>query len=387
MNISVIIHGRQPALGRIELESLYSKNSVSSIGKEASLLNLSPDDVQFSRLGGAVKLGKVLAKIPSVSWQDIEKYLQHNIPDHLDNLDEGKLRIGLSVYGFNISPQKINATALSIKKTIKNHGKSVRVVPNNETSLSSAQVIHNKLTKTNGWEFLIIKDTNKTILALSEDVQDISAYAARDQARPKRDAKVGMLPPKLAQIMINLAVSDKDPSTILDPFCGTGVVLQEALLMGYSVYGSDLDPRMIDYTDANLTWLGSNFKDTRLEQADATSHIWNRVFDTIVSETYLGRPLAQEPDREILQKIIQDTDTIHKKFLLNLRPQITAGTRICLAVPAWKTKTGFKHLPTIDKLKEMGYTRLSFAHAKGDELIYHREGQFVGRELVVLTKD
>src|SRR5438132_1608433 len=83
-----------------------------------------------------------------------------------------------------------------------------------------------------------------TILAQTVKVQDIAAYAQRDQARPKRYAKVGMLPPKLAQIIINLAVGrlpdnqlasicdipagEQIPRphlelTLLDPFCGTGV--------------------------------------------------------------------------------------------------------------------------------------------------------------------
>lgn len=60
-------------------------------------------------------------------------------------------------------------------------------------------------------------------------VQDIESYTARDQARPMRDARVGMLPPKLAQIIINLALSNNDITEVLDPFCGTGVVLQEGI--------------------------------------------------------------------------------------------------------------------------------------------------------------
>ena len=59
---------------------------------------------------------------------------------------------------------------------------------------------------------------------------------------------------------------------LLDPFCGTGVVLQEALLMGYDVYGTDLEPRMIDYSGANLDWLSERFdlsgREMRLEAGE-----------------------------------------------------------------------------------------------------------------------
>lgn len=70
----------------------------------------------------------------------------------------------------------------------------------------------------------------------------------RDYGRPARDARVGMLPPKLAQIMLNLSVKDEKSGTVLDPFCGTGVLLQEAALAGFDFIGSDIEPRMVEMT-------------------------------------------------------------------------------------------------------------------------------------------
>jgi tRNA G10 N-methylase Trm11 len=147
--------------------------------------------------------------------------------------------------------------------------------------LNSAQVLHNKLTTKGAWELLVIKDGKNTILAQTIFVQDIEAYAARDQARPARDARVGMLPPKLAQIMINLANPPKD-AAILDPFCGTGVVLQEAMLMGFSTVGTDLEARMVEYTKKNLDWLNDKFQplnsNYKVEQGDATIILGRKIY-------------------------------------------------------------------------------------------------------------
>jgi tRNA (guanine10-N2)-dimethyltransferase len=222
-------------------------------------------------------------------------------------------------------------------------------------------------------------------------VQDIDAYAARDQARPKRDAKVGMLPPKLAQTIVNLATGNSDKEvTLLDPFCGTGVVLQEALLMDYGAVGTDLEPRMVDYSQANLDWLQQRWHLPRgkfsLEVGDATNHHW-QPFDSVAAETYLGRPFSSLPDAQTLSQVIRDVDTIHRKFLRNLASQTKPGFRACLAVPAWHVAgNSVKHLPTLDSLQEMGYTRMSFVHARNEDLVYHRPGQIVGRELVVITR-
>lgn len=398
---TIAILGRQPSLGIAELESLYGAEHLRPVGTQATLLDIAHGDIEFSRLGGSVKLGKILTMLETADWQKVQAYLLKTIPEHLQYLPEGKLKLGLSVYGLSATVPRINATALSLKKVIRNAGKSVRIVPNTTTELSSAQVLHNKLTGSLGWEFLIVRDGDKTILAQTVAVQDIDAYAARDQARPKRDARVGMLPPKLAQLIINLAV-DKltDGSkqlTVLDPFCGTGVVLQEALLMGYAVYGTDLDPRMVEYSQTNLNWLAKNYElqttNYKLSHGDATNHEWPdlRTKDsgqktTVACETYLGRPFSALPPQGVLEEVMRDVDIIHRKFLKNIARQTESGFRMCIAVPAWKTKSGFKHLMTLDSLEELGYTRQSFVHADDSELIYHREGQIVGRELVVLTR-
>lgn len=402
MTQTVCILGRQPELGLAELESLYGAEDLRRVGGQAALLNIEPSQVDFSRHGGTVKFCKLLTILDTTNWSDIQKFLEQVVPEHATKLPEGKLKLGLSIYGLGAGAKQINATALSLKKVIKKTGRSVRVVPNTEPFLNSAQVLYNQLTSELGWELVLIKDGSKTILAQNIAEQDIDAYAARDQKRPKRDARVGMLPPKLAQIIVNLAASECDPGkqecgpgenkgmTVLDPFCGTGVILQEAALMGYDIYGTDLEPRMADYSKANLDWLGEHFAHPpfsyHVEVGDATSFLWPEESNFMASEVYLGRPFSTLPAPEILSENIQNTNLIIKKFLKNLAYQTTTGYRLCLAVPAWNAKNGFKHLPLIDQIEDLGYNRVSFVHLKNEGLIYYREDQIVARELLVLIR-
>ncbi len=387
MSKSLAILGRQPAIGLAELESLYGAESLHPV-PGGVILDMPTNDIDFKRLGGSMKLAKLLTILDYTDWGKIEDYLAVEIPKHTQNLSEGKFTLGLSAYGFNSNPRRINATALYLKKVIKATGQGVRIVPNKSLELSSAQVLHNKLFTSHNWELLLLKDGNKTYLAQTTNVQDIDAYAARDQARPKRDAKVGMLPPKLAQTLINLA-NPAPETTVLDPFCGTGVLLQEAILMGYKAYGTDLEPRMIEYSQKNLQWLNETHHTSAnpvLDVGDATNYKWNEPFETVACETYLGRAFTTHPDQQTLRKVMQDVDTIHEKFLKNLANQTKSGQLICIAVPAWSVGQQFKHLKTLDSLGNLGYTRVSFAHADNQDLIYHRDGQIVGRELVVLKR-
>lgn len=394
MFLSLCILGRQPKLGLAELESLYGAESVKQVGETAALLDKDPTEVAFNFLGGSVKFCKVLTELDTVSWLDIQKFLVTAIPQHSKMLPAGKLRLGFSVYGLKAKPNQITGSALEVKKILK-IDRPVRVVPNKDAVLNSAQVLHNQLTSDLGWELVFVRNGSKTIVAQNIAEQDIEAYAKRDHGRPKRDAKVGMLPPKLAQIIINLAAGEAlAPScgptnpldrTILDPFCGTGVMLQEALLMGYKAIGTDLEPRMIEYTEENLRSLNLDPKSWQLELGDATEKQWSN-FDLVAAEGYLGQPLSTSPPPAKLDEIIQGVNTITKKFLQNLAKQTQPGFRLCLAVPAWQIGHNFKHLPLIDQITDMGYNRMSFVHAGVNDMIYHREGQIVGRELLVLKR-
>ncbi len=383
----IYILGRQPAIGLAEIESLYDARSLRPVGGIAAVVE-SDNEVDFSRIGGAIKAGKILTTIDSTDIDAIKKQLEKTIVTHLHDLPEGKLKLGISCYGLKINPSKITALGLGLKKVIKTKGRSTRLIPNPEAALNSAQVLNNKLTSELGCELLLVRDGLNTIIAQTTAVQDIDAYTLRDRGRPKRDARVGMLPPKLAQTIINLASSTAElpGKRLLDPFCGTGVILQEAALMGLSVYGTDLDERMIRYSRDNLNWLKRSF-DWYLHEGDATDTTWQQPIDIVACETYLGRPFTNTPDNVILQKTIGDCDTILKKFLKNIASQTKSGTRMCLAVPAWFVEGRTYHLKSLDHLSDLGYNRISFVHSFDKDLVYHREGQIVGRELLVLTRN
>jgi tRNA G10 N-methylase Trm11 len=396
------ILGRQPVLGLAELESLYGGEHLRPLGDNA-LLDIDAGEINFKRLGGTIKVARILAEIDSTDWTGITKYLLKNVPPHLQHLPEGKFTLGLSAYDLKTDVESINRTGLAIKKIIRKSGRPVRVVPNKALALNSAQVLHNKLTHLGAWELLLVARGDKTLLAQTMFVQDIDAYAARDQARPRRDSRVGMLPPKLAQIIINLAAGAPGSFTdhaddkkamarwnILDPFCGSGVILQEALLMGYSVTGSDLDERMVAYSKENVSWLIEKNPNIEgrvvLEVADAATAKWP-PFSVVASETALGPPLSSLPLPDKFKSLVSETNLIIKKFLKNLQPQLRPERKICIAVPAWRDSNNkLIDLPLIDQISDLGYNWVDFQHMERADLVYFREDQTVARRLLVLEK-
>ena len=268
----------------------------------------------------------------------------------------------------------------------------MRLIPNKEPALNTATSHHNKLgLSPNKVEILVVADRKNIIVAESVGAQNISAYAARDQERPKRDAFVGMLPPKLAQIMVNLATQgSSDQLTVLDPFCGTGVVLQEALIAGYDVYGSDLSDKMIDYSNINIDWIKQKYRleaSSRIHQGDAMTTKWQAPIDAIVCEGYLGQPFSAPPSPAKLREVRGNCNHIISSFLKNLAQQISTDTPVCLAVPAWRDASGrLSHLDLTSQLDSLDYQRVDLQHVDQRDLVYFREDQVVARELLILRK-
>lgn len=66
------------------------------------------------------------------------------------------------------------------------------------------------------------------------------------------------LDPKLARAMVNLAGNNLRVKKIIDPFCGAGGILIEAVLLGKTVVGYDIDRVQVNRANINLEALGLN---------------------------------------------------------------------------------------------------------------------------------
>ncbi len=382
----IALLGRQPKLGLAELEAVYGANAVSPFGEHAALVDAPM--FELSRLGGTLKAGRIVMR-ENGNWLAVSRKIIHHYQKHWAGF-EGKLTLGVSAYGFDVPARDVQKTGIILKQTLKKSNVSLRLIPNDSVALSTATSHHNKLgLSDNKIELFIIRNGSQVVVAESIGAQNITAYARRDQGRPKRDAFVGMLPPKLAQIMINLAGPDSS-ARILDPFCGTGVVLQEAALLDHAVYGTDLAEKMVRYSHDNLEWLHDSHHisfDWNVQEGDAMTATWQQPIGAVVCETYLGQPFSAPPSPAKLADVRKNCNYIISTFLKNIGTQITTGTPLCVAVPAWRDVSGyFTHLPFIAKLDELGYETVSFKNVTAQDLLYYRDDQIVARELLVIRK-
>lgn len=372
------ILGRQPELGLIELESILGPETVKAFGQHAVIS--SPPDI--NRLGGTIKLGRIITRLPR---QRLDRLDRLELDTATLPRPEGKLTFAVSSYGLSLAPRELEAFGLTLKKQLKTAGSVRLVMPKpGSNEISAAQLKFNGLPQA-GFEVLIAGNGRELVVALTEAVQDIDAYTARDRERPARSAKVGMLPPKLAQILINTTHAP----AVYDPFCGTGVILQEALLMGREAYGTDLEPEMVAATRTNLTWLAARSETLptwQAEQADAREVRLPQKPLAIVSEGYLGPNLTATPHPDDLPALMAPLLDLYRASLANVASQLPSGAEVALCAPAWRLKDAWKALPIIDEVGDLGYTRKDFETVRRHPIVYGRPGQAVGRALILLRK-
>ena len=333
-------------------------------------------------LGGTVKIGRVVDEVRSTNPDTIKQHLYEHAADYFQEQQQSR-NLGISVIDGQIP--KYRQWCFNLKKQLRQNGLKVRIVLDDSQTLNAAQVRYNRLHHSPNVEILVAIGRDCTRIAVTEWVQDMDNYRQRDMERPCRDLKTGMLPPKLAQIMINLAGG----SYVFDPFCGSGVVLQEALLMGKRAGGSDISNQMIDCSRRNLQWLQTGWAVAApdyLETADARTIQLPDNVTSIVSEGYLGPLLKQPAQSASARSYADEADNLLQSTLARLQPQLPSQTPVVLAAPVWRTAAGMVTPTLVDAQSVTGYNRVRLPGVEHHDLRYIRDDQHVGRHLIVLEK-
>lgn len=328
------------------------------------------------RLGGTVRLAWG-------EWCTFEELPQksHDIVTKLLAPKSGKWTVGASVWGKGIIPHRF---ALNLKKKLQAEGKSVRTLTaQTGLQLNSAQVLHNKLAYLSygsGVELILIQRGQQWWCGVTLTSQDISDYTNRDFGIPRPDPVSGMLPPKLAQAMINLAVGTEKAS-VYDPFCGNGRIVMEAALMGLDAYGSDIAPTKVTAAQENMGWLEHEYgvlaHVERVWEADATQSPARKISPPwyVVAEPYLGPPLRQPLPINHKQEWLAELERLYHDFFMTWSSVMTADRprSFLMIFPRAKTFGGGEvsvYEALVDRLNKMGYSsKVLFCYDRPDSLV------------------
>jgi tRNA G10 N-methylase Trm11 len=347
-------------------------------------------------VGGVERAGKVETQQETdVTVQDLLRVLSPTAK---------KVHFGLSTIGV---PSPGRKYLVSLKKAAKEIGVKLNFVEpkGGAPRLTSAQVLFNGLYRDPHAEITLIQNQESIAVVRTTWVQDIQAYEQRDTARPVRDAYVGMLPLKLAQSLLNLAVGAlpmKPELSVFDPFCGLGTVLQEGWVGGLKMVGSDKEERMIESSRKNLNWMQElcDLSPTSFPEIfvhDATQPFPSRFqgkIQAIVTEPYLGTPLSKPLPKPEAQKFLDNLIPLYKQFFTNARELLSEEGVLLMLLPSIKLEDneGWFSVSQIhlDDLAAIGYRQEQlvpqelaavFPSQERKSLFYARPDAIIGREI------
>ncbi|OQB06662.1 MAG: DNA methylase [bacterium ADurb.Bin212] len=428
-------------------------------------------------LGGTVKIFEIMqnAKFKMQNY-GMESLLLDKLSE---NQTGGTLNFAISDYSGFYKEKELKQIGIEIKKEARKK-RPVRFVEGKGTELSSATSYH-KIFKTEGEEFGLFKiakllncqiagevenggrtkSDNLTIKQFNNELligrliatTNPDEWSDRDYGKPAGDKFSGMMPPKLARMMVNMVlgenqnlkvknqncisklkighsgieyslkiencpegpelaegqIDNSNDLVVFDPFCGSGNILMEALLLGCEVIGSDISEKAVEDTRANLAWLCQNSK-FKIQNLNSKLKIENFVFKAdatkeelieklnmflpkklkpnayklfIVTEPYLGKPKKVKVDRSQVIEEKNELKNIYLNFFKNiasLKPDTYNLITICFVFPIIETLDAGEvslYNECVDELRQMGYNTTR-------TLRYGRDYQVVKREIALL---
>lgn len=263
-----------------------------------------------------------------------------------------------------------------------------------------------------------IKNKGKEIINLENGLygvvewyQNIELYEAVDFGKPGRSMQMGMMPAKLAHIMINIWLKniienwkfEIENCVIYDPFVWSGTTGMLANYLWYDFIWSDIN---ISYAEQNALWRATNKFHTPNKQFeifhhDITQKIWeirkksektptpssenfsdlsehfSDLSDIlIVTEWRLWPIVTKTTAPQDIQKFQEQVLQLYKSFLDRIKETWSIAV---FTIPYYAQQNN-----SLEKNISEYATKINL-QIKGIPEIYGREGQQVGRKILIST--
>jgi len=309
----LFIFGKDKELSLIEFESYCNANKIEYTIKEQEqeiiLVKISKSfnyNKYIKKSGGTIKIAKI------TNIKDIDLETNKYVISAYNTKNYEKFKQELKEHF------KKNKTKAIIKK------------PKRGNYMMPSEYHKRKLTEFIAW---------KEYFAQTIAVSDVLQNEQLEKQRPKNDF-IRMMSIRMAKILINLSQAKKE---ILDPFCGYGVLLEQAALNNLNALGMDKNPRAVESTKTNLKHIikSKNLKTKyKIYPGDARkANDYFKKVECVVTEPYLGPYIKRKniPVSEA-KTLIKSLTLLYSRTLITLSKIVQK--RIIFITPSFQTKEG-----------------------------------------------
>lgn len=404
--------GSNKDLSKLELSVLLKKLGVEDVAftewMDYILLKLNRNNfAKFFKIldntGSIIKAGYLNSEV-NIDREDIWKLkLKDHLIINIEKFSSEKnksLKIALDVQAKNIALR--NRIINFIRTTIINYSKEVKI----QTKIIGMKKTYSELTpfqfyKENfpkrGLEVTSFSVKSKLIFGITKWVTNPLLDIKQDERRQTRLFTHGTSI-KLARTLVFLSEISND-GLLLDPFCGTGTILIEALKRKMQTIGVDKDPKCFRASKDNLNAFSLQYpakakmKDKWVvysqDSRDLGKILKEKSLDAIVTEPYLGPFLKQLPSIEEARETMKTLEKLYIRVLREGSSFLKDTGKIIFILPVYHYSDKLEVHPDIEKIASqcslINQESSKFFHVSLP-LQIGRKHNIINRYLAIFTK-
>lgn len=342
----LFLFGRNPKLSYLEAISYLAARNIKynplfwfDKGATLEIENLNAKKV-VNELAGTIKIARVLFESDAKELE--QKIMQTDFYEGTSN----KLMYFITAY---------NANEMRLKEILKRTFKEQRL-----KVVYRQPAPHTLAKKLKDYVDLVAIKKDKYYIAKTIACSDPHKFKERDEGRPFQEPEI-MSSVRLARILVNLCCI-RPRATILDPFCGIGTLLQEAILLGYDVKGLELNEERVQKSIANLEWARKKYNlksKVEVKKGDATrlsKYFEKNLIDAIVTEPELGPLLKKLPNEKEAKETCSKLQKLYEKFFSEAKHVLKHDGKIVIVIPQFRTNSSKTFTIDMEKiLQETGF--------------------------------
>lgn len=306
----------------------------------------------YEKLAGIHKVAIPLNAKPE-SWDAS----MDNLLSFLERLGSDDINFSVSVYGQGDSGDegRYEEYADAILSIVREAGlrKANLVRPRSGTEVLARDVVSRKVI-----DFIVLRTGDGYWVGVTSFIPDTMQFQERSNNRPVVSSDITMSS-RLARLLINIGGVQKG-NVILDPFCGSGTILAEALLVGADCIGVDREPARVENTKRNLEWTIKNWRlqnrryDLKVGDATRLDTLMTGKVDAVVTEPIFLPKMEFAPDLEKARKLIRNSSRLYSEALYALAGFVRKGGRVAIVAPALRSSAGRDVSVLIENVEEIG---------------------------------
>jgi len=318
---------------------------------QIAIVEMKDDKGGYEKLAGVHKVVVPVTLQPK-SWLASIKELEA----FLDEFDDS-FNFSVSLYApQGASDAEYEHIASTLLATIRKAGfrKANLIRPRNGTEVLTQEIVSRKII-----DFVVIRLGEDYWVGVTSFIPETQQFQLRSNDRPVVSADIS-ISSRLAKVLLNLS-GVKKGQTVLDPFCGSGTVLSEALLTGAKGIGVDRDRVRIENAKRNLEWLsktrGVSNESYSLRVGDATrleDIMSGEKVDAVVSEPIFLPKIDYAPTLDKARKLIRNSSRLYSESLYSISSVVKKGGRVVIVTPSLRTAADREVSVVLENVEEVG---------------------------------